>query len=135
VTVEARVSAVGADGELALEIDERSMCRGCSGSCLWRRLRPVTWSAGGHCADLEVGRRVVVTVPAPLILAAALVLHGAPWAGLVTGALAGQYLTGTDTGTLVGAVIGMVLALAASRPVRARLEAATSAHLEIAPLP
>jgi positive regulator of sigma E activity len=132
MTAAAVVVASRPDGLVDLEFAPARQCAGCSGSCLWRRLKSARLDRLRVAGALDPGTEVSVTIPARRLLLASLLLYGLPLTAILAGAALGSAIQGSDTGTLVGALTGLAVAVAAFGLVRARLERATLAGLIVA---
>jgi len=134
MTARAVVSAVRADGTIALTVTEASRCAGCAGLCAWRNpQRSIELALAGRQPP-PVGTPVLVGLPQQDVLKGALLLHGLPWVALLGGAAAGALVTGTDLGTFCGAVFGLAGAIIATPRLRRRLEKDTLARCTLEPL-
>lgn len=98
--------------------------RGCGGGILGRlvgdRLAAVEVDPDGH--DLQVGERVLLGLPEPVLIKASLTAYLLPLACLFAGALAGRLFAplegdGAEVfGALAGLAVGIVVARRVSRP-------------------
>jgi positive regulator of sigma E activity len=124
------VRAAGA--QLTVELAPAAGCRGCRGLCMWRlQRRSETLAIAADRDDFVPGDRVLVALPDRYVLRGALLLHGLPLAALLGGAFAGAALGQSDLAALAGAVAGVAAALGATPRLRARLEQAVTANLEL----
>jgi positive regulator of sigma E activity len=116
---------------VTVELSPPPRCEGCSGACLWYRIRPqaeLTLEAGG---TIPVGTTVAVTLADRYVVAAAALVYGWPLAALLAGGTIGAAVFGTDLGAAAGAVAAVLAALPAASPLRRRLERATLRHLTV----
>lgn len=131
MTARAVVRDTGPRGLVEIELVDAPRCRGCEGSCLWRRM-PRAQRLELHCAKaVAVGDAVTVSLPAHYVLVAALMLYGVPLAGLLAGALGGALVGSSDLAVLLGAVAGVALASVAAPSLKRRVEAGTLAQLRL----
>lgn len=124
MSVQARVARLYADHTVQLELLEPpTRCSGCEGKCLWR-WAPTAPLRLHTTVALQPEDRVTVTVDRRGVLLAALLLHGLPWLGLLTGALLGVWSLGGDLGTFLGALAGLAVGsmLARRRQAHWRIE-------------
>jgi positive regulator of sigma E activity len=99
---------------------------------MWRlQRRSETLAIAADRDDFVPGDRVLVALPDRYVLRGALLLHGLPLAALLGGAFAGAALGHSDLAALAGAVAGVAAALGATPRLRARLEQAVTANLEL----
>lgn len=133
MTTSAVVLGVADDGAVDVEISGAVGCRGCEGTCTWRRMRSLTrMTITGVDIPVAVGDVVTVELPADSVMLGALLLYGLPLAGLLSGALLGGWLAGwSDLAVLVGAVSGALLAVVAMPAAKRRLETATLRQLRL----
>lgn len=131
LTARGVVRRARADGTVELELIPSPGCRGCHGACLWRRLSDEPALALRTRRPFAPGTRVSVSLPERFVLRTALLMHGVPWLGLLTGAALGATATGSDLGTVAGAATGVVAALALTPGLRRRFEHAAWDQLEL----
>jgi positive regulator of sigma E activity len=120
------------DGAVELALAEAGSCRGCAGACFWHSRR-VSHQRFRSEWPLQTGDEVRVSLPARWVLRASLLLHGLPLAALLAGAVLGSWVTHADWGCLLGALAGLALVLSSAPRLRARLERAAFAEVEIIP--
>ena len=82
MTAEATVTRVSANGRVEVEFGPPARCRGCEGTCLWRRLPGAAPHFDTPLA-LAVGEPVLVALPDRYLLLGALLVHGLPLAALL----------------------------------------------------
>ncbi len=134
MTTSAIVREISDDGAVEIEISGAVGCRGCEGTCTWRRMPSQTrMIIRGVSTPVEVGDVVTVVLPAQRVLLGAILLYGTPLTGLLGGALLAGWLGGwSDPAVLVGAVAGAVLAVVSMPAAKRRFEAATLQQLKLA---
>ena len=118
-------------GRVTVELSPPPRCEGCSGACLWYRIRPqaeLTLAASG---TIPVGTTVAVTLPDRYVVAAAALVYGWPLAALLAGGAIGAGVFGTDLAAAAGAAAAVVAALLAASPLRRRLERGTLRRLAV----
>jgi positive regulator of sigma E activity len=131
LSVRGIVRAMGATGEVEVELLDAPRCRGCEGTCLWRRMPQLTRLSVQDYAPLSVGDRVDVSLPARWVLVGACLLYGLPLTGLLAGAIAGSLFGASDVAVLIGAITGVALSFVAAPPLRRRVESAAAAALRL----
>ena len=131
LTVEAEVAGIESDGHLQLQVSPGSMCAGCSGSCIWKRAERLRFYPTDGPSPIRKGSRVVVTLPARVILRGSLMLHGLPLGLILLGALAGTAVSATDMGAVIGTVLGLATSLSIVSNRRTVLERKTLSELSI----
>jgi len=117
-------------GYVDLVFDETGGCPGCSGVCMWRRLRARQARLAVPTA-VAPGAVVTVSLPERSLLLASCVLHGLPWVTLLAGATVGGVIFGSDWGVLAGASVALVSLAVFAPIVRRRVERATLAQLRV----
>ena len=132
MTADAVVVAARADRSVDLEF-RPSVCSGCAGSCLWRRIQASRLTGIRVGEPLSRGTEVTVSLSNRRVLLASLLLHGMPLAAILVGAALGAAMIGSDSGTLLGALTMLALAVACSRPLGRKLERMTLTQLLIVP--
>jgi positive regulator of sigma E activity len=132
MTADAVVVAARANRSVDL-LFRPSVCSGCAGTCLWRRIQASRLSGIGVAEPLVPGTEVTVSLSNRRVLLAALLLHGMPLAAILLGAALGASVIGSDSGTLLGALITLTLAVACFRPLGRRLERMTLTQLLVVP--
>lgn len=131
MSARAVVRAAHGDGYVDLEFEPAPGCAGCSGVCLWRRLRATQLARVPAGGALPAGTTVSVTLAEREILRGAVVAHGLPWLALLVGAAFGAGLVGSDLAVLAGAALGLAAAAVFMPGIRRRVERATLAGLRI----
>jgi positive regulator of sigma E activity len=131
LSASAVVVRVRDDSTVDLDLDGAVRCAGCSGVCMWKRVRSERLEKIPTDAPVATGMRVVVTLPERYALLGSLVAHGLPLLGLLAGAVAGSALAGSDAGAVIGAVVGAITVLAVTPVLRRRVEGATLRRLRI----
>jgi positive regulator of sigma E activity len=131
LTADAVVLAARPDGSVDLEFTPFPGCKGCAGTCLWKRLEAARLERMPAPDGLAPGTQVTVALPARRILAASMLVHGVPLAAILSGAAAGSFIAGSDIGALGGAVTAVILVMLGFGAVRRRVEQATLAGLVI----
>jgi sigma-E factor negative regulatory protein RseC len=134
MTTSAIVRGIAHDGAVEIEISGAVGCRGCEGTCTWRRMRPNTrMTITAVDTPVSVGDAVTVQLPAHSVLLGALLLYGTPLAGMLAGALLAGLAGGwSDLAVLAGAVAGTAVAVVAMPAAKRRLEAAMLRQLKLA---
>ncbi len=87
---------------------------GCGGGVIGKlafRRQPTLELEVPHARQFEVGQEVELSVPAQRVMALAAVVYLIPLAGLLVGALAGQWVSGTDVAAIGAGTAGFVGAL------------------------
>lgn len=135
LTADAVVLATRPDGSVDLEFAPSPACAGCAGTCLWKRLQAARLERLRAPLALAPGTAVTVELPPQRLLVASLLVHGVPLAAILAGAAAGSLIAGSDSGTLAGALLALGAAIAGTRRLKGRLEAATVAGLIVTPKP
>ncbi len=131
-----RVLAAHAPGRLAVELTGQDACPGCRCGrlALGGDKRRAELVLDGHAA-VEVGAEILVAMPAPAVLRAALYLHGTPLLGLLAGAGIAAAAGFGDLGCLAGAVTGFAGALLVVRRAQRRWFRDLAGRLQVAPTP
>ena len=118
------------DGRLTLQSIRGSACErcargeGCGGGIIGKlafRRQPELELNVPLAQQFKVGQRVELSVPARRVMALAAVVYLIPLVGLLVGAMAGQWLLGTDIGAIGAAGLGFVTTLWA---IRSRIKSA-----------
>lgn len=136
MTARVVVARESGDDRVTLELSEDAgRCPGCAGTCLWRRLGARRLAGLSDTRGLTPGEAVELSLPEHYLFFGALAVYGLPLAGLLTGAAAGAYLTGTDLGVVAGAVAGVVLLYLLTPRLRRRIEHETLRRIRIKRLP
>ncbi len=131
VSARARILAVHADALVDVEFIEAARCKGCDGSCTWFAVTKPKTLRLRVAHPLSVGQLVKVMLPSGVILVAAALVHGLPWAFLLLGALIGAYIGGSDLSCFVGAASGFAAALLLMPAWQSRLEIAISKRFRV----
>jgi len=131
MTAKALVRGTDENGLVELELAGASRCEGCAGVCMWRRMPALTKVRFATRHPLQPGMEIVISVPQKYVLLSAMLLHGLPWAALLSGALLGAMLTESDFGALLGAVAAVGLSILLTPGLRRRLEQVTMQHFEL----
>lgn len=118
-------------GHVEIEFAAPVGCRGCNGTCLWRRLPAATRATFATALPLKCGDSVSLSLPDRFLLAAAALVYGLPLAGVLVGAALGVAVGGSDLSGLAGAAAGVAAAGLAVPRLRRRLEADTLNHLSL----
>ena len=135
LTADAVVLAARPDGCVDLEFAPSAACSGCAGTCLWKRLQAARLENLRAPFALAPGTAVTVELPAERLLAASMLVHGVPLLAILVGAAAGSLIGGSDLGALGGALLALVVAIAGTKRLRNRFEAAAVAGLVVTPKP
>jgi positive regulator of sigma E activity len=131
VVADARVAGVRSDGHIEIACAPAAQCGSCRGSCFMLPTHDggvVPLPDGGAWS---LGDAVRIELPAARLLRAAVIVYGAPLAGLAFGALAGYGVEASDIGCLLGAVTGFASSLWLVARINARLERFVMAGLKV----
>jgi positive regulator of sigma E activity len=128
-----RVVRAAAGGRVEVELEAPQGCRGCEGICAWRRLPPTRRATFATPLALEVGDRVMVSLPASMLLMGAAIAYGVPLVLLLGGALAGWAVTATDLGGIGGAAAALVAVPLLTLRIRRRVEQRMLGRLTLTP--
>ena len=131
VSARARVLAVHSDALVDVEFVEAARCKGCDGSCTWFTATKPKTLRFRVANPLSLGQLVQVMLPSRVVLFAAALVHGLPWAFLLLGALIGAYVGGSDLSCFVGAASGFAAALLLMPAWQSRLEVAISKRFRV----
>jgi positive regulator of sigma E activity len=131
MSARAVVRAAHGDGSVDLEFEPVPGCAGCSGVCLWRRLRATRLARIPAPDTLTAGVTVSVSLAERDLLRGAAIAHGLPWLALLAGAAIGASLFDSDLAAFTGAGLGLVASGLLLPSIRRRIERATLAGLRI----